>query len=102
MIRRPPRSTLFPSTTLFRSVHLTAEAGGTGGEQDGVGEVDAEETNRRHSESRGDAAGPPAGGGPGRGPASPRPRGGGAPAGGGGGAGGPPAAPPRPRGAAGG
>src|SRR3712207_6916933 len=24
MIRRPPRSTLFPYTTLFRSLHLTA------------------------------------------------------------------------------
>src|SRR2546426_6640620 len=28
MIRRPPRSTLFPYTTLFRSVHLHAEHGG--------------------------------------------------------------------------
>src|SRR2546422_6487303 len=26
MIRRPPRSTLFPYTTLFRSLHLGAEA----------------------------------------------------------------------------
>src|SRR2546429_5399675 len=25
MIRRPPRSTLFPYTTLFRSIHLFAE-----------------------------------------------------------------------------
>src|SRR2546422_5835922 len=29
MIRRPPRSTLFPYTTLFRSVHL-APSGGAG------------------------------------------------------------------------
>src|SRR2546427_3286215 len=27
MIRRPPRSTLFPYTTLFRSVHAQADAG---------------------------------------------------------------------------
>src|SRR2546430_9297911 len=27
MIRRPPRSTLFPYTTLFRSVHLDADQG---------------------------------------------------------------------------
>src|SRR2546429_7159808 len=26
MIRRPPRSTLFPYTTLFRSIHLLMEA----------------------------------------------------------------------------
>src|SRR5258706_3507953 len=28
MIRRPPRSTLFPYTTLFRSLHGQREAGG--------------------------------------------------------------------------
>src|SRR5260221_2068498 len=28
MIRRPPRSTLFPYTTLFRSLHVIAQAGG--------------------------------------------------------------------------
>src|SRR2546422_2926939 len=28
MIRRPPRSTLFPYTTLFRSCHVMAEAAG--------------------------------------------------------------------------
>src|SRR3712207_8352521 len=27
MIRRPPRSTLFPYTTLFRSIVMTADAG---------------------------------------------------------------------------
>src|SRR6267378_567166 len=27
MIRRPPRSTLFPYTTLFRSTHSTADSG---------------------------------------------------------------------------
>src|SRR5437016_11425817 len=30
MIRRPPRSTLFPYTTLFRSVNAGAEGGGSG------------------------------------------------------------------------
>src|SRR3712207_7363211 len=28
MIRRPPRSTLFPYTTLFRSAHIRPQAGG--------------------------------------------------------------------------
>src|SRR2546427_6691973 len=31
MIRRPPRSTLFPYTTLFRSVDVNRIAGGFGG-----------------------------------------------------------------------
>src|SRR5688572_31969515 len=31
MIRRPPRSTLFPYTTLFRSPRLRAPAAGSGG-----------------------------------------------------------------------
>src|SRR3712207_8453514 len=31
MIRRPPRSALFPYTTLFRSVRLGARGGGRGG-----------------------------------------------------------------------
>src|SRR5499425_3600496 len=30
MIRRPPRSTLFPYTTLFRSVHVLRRDGGDG------------------------------------------------------------------------
>src|SRR5438067_9178696 len=30
MIRRPPRSTLFPYTTLFRSHHVRAQPGGDG------------------------------------------------------------------------
>src|SRR3712207_9321540 len=34
MIRRPPRSTLFPYTTLFRSVHYE---GGQGAEQERLG-----------------------------------------------------------------
>src|SRR3712207_7650092 len=36
MIRRPPRSTLFPYTTLFRSLHLHAR------EEDGTPTQDAE------------------------------------------------------------
>src|SRR2546430_7499912 len=31
MIRRPPRSTLFPYTTLFRSFHPSTQAGSTEG-----------------------------------------------------------------------
>src|SRR3712207_8188332 len=38
MIRRPPRSTLFPYTTLFRSVHVSAADGAAGA---GTGAVDA-------------------------------------------------------------
>src|ERR1051325_3302080 len=41
MMRRPPRSTLFPYTTLFRSWHFTAggalRAAGPGGERGGQG-----------------------------------------------------------------
>src|SRR2546430_3791686 len=42
MIRRPPRSTLFPYTTLFRSVAIGLGAGQharvrAGGDEDGVG-----------------------------------------------------------------
>src|SRR5260370_26321288 len=35
MIRRPPRSTLFPYTTLFRSPGLRADAGRRGAERKG-------------------------------------------------------------------
>src|SRR2546427_3197288 len=34
MIRRPPRSTLFPYTTLFRSGHAHARSGRAGRDQD--------------------------------------------------------------------
>src|SRR3712207_8531036 len=44
MIRRPPRSTLFPYTTLFRSPHHRADGGGVlGGEQGGRRGVDREQ-----------------------------------------------------------
>src|SRR3712207_8899093 len=36
MIRRPPRSTLFPYTTLFRSDALVAQLAGQGGDQVGL------------------------------------------------------------------
>src|SRR3712207_7454055 len=39
MIRRPPRSTLFPYTTLFRSPAARARVGG-GGEQERGGQAD--------------------------------------------------------------
>src|SRR5258707_2917161 len=35
MIRRPPRSTLFPYTTLFRSLGLDAKSAAVGGAGDG-------------------------------------------------------------------
>src|SRR5256885_11846465 len=41
MIRRPPRSTLFPYTTLFRSGHgqlVEGAAGSPGGKDEGAGE----------------------------------------------------------------
>src|SRR2546422_5164245 len=38
MIRRPPRSTLFPYTTLFRSVAGQHQAGPSPGELDGSGD----------------------------------------------------------------
>ena len=38
MIRRPPRSTLFPYTTLFRSDNGGGDDGGDGDESDDVGE----------------------------------------------------------------
>src|SRR2546430_2374511 len=45
MIRRPPRSTLFPYTTLFRSVLLTTEP--LGGEPDKLGFVERQELHGR-------------------------------------------------------
>src|SRR2546426_8058004 len=39
MIRRPPRSTLFPYTTLFRSVHLVDDVLGGGVGMVGAGDV---------------------------------------------------------------
>src|SRR2546427_5198201 len=36
MIRRPPRSTLFPYTTLFRSARLSPRSNGPGDSRDGA------------------------------------------------------------------
>src|SRR2546422_5316701 len=52
MIRRPPRSTLFPYTTLFRSGHLgaVAGAGGPGGRAlAGVGAGSGNERSEEHT-----------------------------------------------------
>src|SRR6202040_4294710 len=37
MIRRPPRSTLFPYTTLFRSAHMKSDSDTRGGARAGAG-----------------------------------------------------------------
>src|SRR2546427_6389522 len=57
MIRRPPRSTLFPYTTLFRSVHARGlpdgvrQAGGSGGVRGSVCQhPDRDPLHRRRSE----------------------------------------------------
>src|SRR2546429_5213403 len=42
MIRRPPRSTLFPYTTLFRSIELDATPRGRGAVRDGLAARSAE------------------------------------------------------------
>src|SRR3712207_9041694 len=63
MIRRPPRSTLFPYTTLFRSRHARGEAGDHGdlvsgrgergeGAADGEGGVVEVRADREHPHSR--------------------------------------------------
>src|SRR3712207_8462784 len=44
MIRRPPRSTLFPYTTLFRSSHLLRLPAADGGEVLGLGARAADES----------------------------------------------------------
>src|SRR3989442_4523329 len=62
MIRRPPRSTLFPYTTLFRSVHpgqgaaLVDRRGRAAVDEDGVGPAAEVERTRdvRHDRSRRD------------------------------------------------
>src|SRR3989442_11983293 len=52
MIRRPPRSTLFPHTTLFRSARLAAPDGGRGAHGRRFAALEAAERVRRVS--RGD------------------------------------------------
>src|SRR2546426_6711912 len=61
MIRRPPRSTLFPYTTLFRSDHLAGQKDAVAIEEIGIGQPagpkqlglgDLEETNEGPVEDR--------------------------------------------------
>src|SRR5256885_7077203 len=47
MIRRPPRSTLFPYTTLFRSAMVAGGPGPRGGERTALGECRLLRTPRR-------------------------------------------------------
>src|SRR5258708_26709879 len=54
MIRRPPRSTLFPYTTLFRSGHVVAGAGESKRESSPRGLYKQSETNRARDEDLGD------------------------------------------------
>src|SRR3712207_8755999 len=56
MIRRPPRSTLFPYTTLFRSLALPARRAGAGVAQ-GQAPEDAERRRRRVAARPGEAVG---------------------------------------------
>src|SRR2546422_4923769 len=56
MIRRPPRSTLFPYTTLFRSLDRRADAGGGRRERRRAGRY----VHRRREGSGGEAADPAA------------------------------------------
>src|SRR3712207_6963197 len=63
MIRRPPRSTLFPYTTLFRSVCWASCTGGATSERDGAAPLEAYRARPRHPRRaprpRGDAPPPP-------------------------------------------
>src|SRR2546427_1446995 len=51
MIRRPPRSTLFPYTTLFRSVAGRGIAGRSPGGHEAAGNADPAETRTVHRRS---------------------------------------------------
>src|SRR2546422_5313902 len=57
MIRRPPRSTLFPYTTLFRSHRCLRRAAGLGGERDAAERrVVVERLQRQLPRAQGEAA----------------------------------------------
>src|SRR2546422_5425602 len=58
MIRRPPRSTLFPYTTLFRSVERGGEGRGQRPKRRTVVELHREEKRHRHERSGGAAEEP--------------------------------------------
>src|SRR5258706_8805388 len=49
MIRRPPRSTLFPYTTLFRSIEVISGPGGTLWGVNAVNGVDAPKRSEEHT-----------------------------------------------------
>src|SRR2546422_8560873 len=51
MIRRPPRSTLFPYTTLFRSAHVHGRADPSTGDGAREGATDPERARRWHGRS---------------------------------------------------
>src|SRR3989449_8945627 len=51
MIRRPPRSTLFPYTTLFRSAHVHGRADPSAGDGGREGATDPERARRWHGRS---------------------------------------------------
>src|SRR3712207_7130929 len=59
MIRRPPRSTLFPYTTLFRSGHAGGHRGG-GGEAEPVGSCRSGRGEDRRQQGSGTGGGRPA------------------------------------------
>src|SRR3712207_6921087 len=61
MIRRPPRSTLFPYTTLFRSTVNVGEVIGTIGEADGQPAAEPQEAEAPEVEERAEAEQPEAG-----------------------------------------
>src|SRR2546430_8110556 len=52
MIRRPPRSTLFPYTTLFRSLNLLALSVGQGAIDGGLAYLEGRTGRRRASRTR--------------------------------------------------
>src|SRR2546427_6660696 len=54
MIRRPPRSTLFPYTTLFRSVFVNDAYASRGGERNPLPRLGVEEVQRVGIERQGD------------------------------------------------
>src|SRR3712207_6892761 len=52
MIRRPPRSTLFPYTTLFRSQRRRGRGAGDVREEDAAGDASVEQQRERHVAGR--------------------------------------------------
>src|SRR3712207_7297417 len=67
MIRRPPRSTLFPYTTLFRSLRFVVVRGVPAGEQEHRGQEEGEACEHQQRDVRAAAVGRRRGGGGARG-----------------------------------